>query len=78
MPDRSAPRRRLNIDAAVWWGLYLLAGGVMLYAMLVASGCASTSQIAPATSSATRTTESKGPRRELIVRGYPAPKEAGK
>lgn len=75
---RSTIRRALNLDTLTWWGLYLLAGGVLLYAILAGAGCASTSQITPATSAATRTTESKGTRWELTVRGYPKPAEGQK
>jgi hypothetical protein len=71
-------RRRLRIESAIWWGLLLIVGGVLLLTILAASGCAATSKITPATSTATRTTETIGARRELIVRGFPLPKEGGK
>lgn len=61
MRNRSAIRRLFNADALTWWGLWMLAGGVLVYAVL-SSGCASRSEFTPATSKATRTVDEKGPR----------------
>lgn len=72
MRDLTPEQSRRVIDTA-FWCMVIITVGLLVVAM---SACTSTSTITPATSAATRTTESKGPRTTLRVRSIPPTVEA--
>ena len=68
MVETSKRRPRLTSNAPIYAAMVLIGIGLIV---LVMFGCQSQSRITPATSTATRTTESRGPKTTLRVRSIP-------